>query len=58
MPTGTDGHVCHWVCLVGNQWACDVNAGGCTCPEEEVCTPPARVGFSGEKEQTPCVPVG
>jgi hypothetical protein len=52
--TGTDYSVCHWVCVVGNQWVCD---GNCTCPEEENCVPPARAGFSGEREQTPCVPI-
>lgn len=54
--TGTDGD-CEWVCLIGNQWVCaDPGPHGCTCPEEEVCQPPARAGVSGEREWTPCVP--
>jgi hypothetical protein len=57
VPTGTgaDG-ACHWICVIGTQWVCNT-ALGCTCPEEENCVPPARAGFSGEKETTPCVPI-
>lgn len=50
--------MCHWVCVIGNIWACDKPAGGCTCPEEEHCDPPTRMGYSGETDTTPCLPIG
>lgn len=46
--------MCKWVCVTANIWVCD---GVCTCPEEETCTPPARAGASGDKDETPCVPI-
>ena len=49
--------MCHWLCVIGNQWTCDTSKG-CTCPEEERCLPPARNGYSGEPETTPCLPLG
>lgn len=46
---------CGWICLGGTSWVCD---GTCSCPEEEICTPPTKFGAVGDRESTPCVPIG